>query len=146
MVDQTNIIDQRIYDKYRNCRLLHSMKIVLIQPPSGNSSLKVPPLGLAYITSMLKRNHIEAKIVDLSAENSSLSTYLSREKPEVIGISSIVTNARRALEIAKRSKNILPRSFVVMGGSLPEHDKRPPINGTQGGGCRCGGRGGIHLS
>ena len=95
------------------------MKIVLIQPPSGTPSLKVPPLGLGYITAVLKRNHIEAKIVDLSVENIDLSTYLSLEKPEVIGISSVVTNARRALEIAKQSKTILPQSYVVMGGPYP---------------------------
>jgi len=95
------------------------MKIVLIQPPSGTPSLKVPPLGLGYITAVLKRNHIEAKIVDLSVENIDLSTYLSLEKPEIIGISSIATNARRALEIARTSKSILPTSFVVMGGPYP---------------------------
>jgi len=55
------------------------MKIVLIQPPSGTPSLKVPPLGLGYITAVLKRNRIEAKIIDLNIENSSLSTYLSLE-------------------------------------------------------------------
>jgi len=95
------------------------MKIVLIQPPSGTPSLKVLPLGLAYITAVLKRNRIEAKIIDLNIENGSLSTYLSSEKPEIVGISSVVTNARRAFEIARTSKSILPRSFVVMGGPYP---------------------------
>jgi anaerobic magnesium-protoporphyrin IX monomethyl ester cyclase len=95
------------------------MTVILIQPPCGNPDLKVPPLGLAYLASVLKRSHIEAKIIDLNVENIDLSTYLSREKPEVIGISSIVTNARRALEIAKKSKEILPQSFVVMGGPYP---------------------------
>jgi radical SAM superfamily enzyme YgiQ (UPF0313 family) len=95
------------------------MKAVLIQPPSGNQSLKVPPLGLAYIIAVLKRNHIEAKIIDLSVENIDLSTYLNREKPEVVGISSIVTNARQALDIAEQSKTILPQSYVVLGGPYP---------------------------
>jgi len=95
------------------------MKIALIQPPSGTPSLKVPPLGLGYITAVLKRNQVEAKIIDLNIENIPLSTYLSLEKPEIIGISSIVTNARQAIEIAKQSKSILPRSFVVMGGPYP---------------------------
>ncbi len=95
------------------------MKIALIQPPSGTPALKVPPLGLGYITAVLKRNHIKAKIVDLNVENISLSTFLSLEKPEIIGISSIVTNARQAFEIARKSKNILPQSFVVFGGPYP---------------------------
>lgn len=105
--------------KYTYNHRLLTMKIVLIQPPSGTPSLKVPPLGLGYITAVLKRSRIEAKIIDLNIENSSRSTYLSLEKPEVIGISSIVTNARQAIKIAKQSKSILPRSFVVMGGPYP---------------------------
>jgi anaerobic magnesium-protoporphyrin IX monomethyl ester cyclase len=95
------------------------MKIVLIQPPSGTPSLKVPPLGLAYITAVLKSHDVAAKIIDLTVESIDLSEYLTREKPEIIGISSIVTNAHKALEIAKQSKTILPQSFVVMGGPYP---------------------------
>ena len=95
------------------------MKIILIQPPPGNPSIKVPPLGLAYITAVLKRHNIAAKIIDLTVENIDLSDYLTSEKPEVIGISSIVTNASRALEIIKQSKKILPKSFMVVGGPYP---------------------------
>jgi anaerobic magnesium-protoporphyrin IX monomethyl ester cyclase len=100
-------------------RLLPTMKVVLIQPPSGNRSLKVPPLGLAYITAALKGAGVEVKIIDLNVENIDVNTYLAREKPEVIGISSIVTNARRALEIARQTKSILSQSFVVLGGPYP---------------------------
>jgi anaerobic magnesium-protoporphyrin IX monomethyl ester cyclase len=95
------------------------MKITLIQPPSRTPSLKVPPLGLAYVTAVLKKNQNKVEIIDLNVENKSLSTYLSREKPEVIGISSIVTNAGRALEIARQTKTILPQSYVVLGGPYP---------------------------
>jgi anaerobic magnesium-protoporphyrin IX monomethyl ester cyclase len=95
------------------------MEIALIQPSSGTPALKVPPLGLGYIAAVLKRSHIEAKVIDLNVEDISLSTYLSREKPEVVGVSSIVTNAHQALEIAKNTKSILPKSFVVLGGPYP---------------------------
>ena len=95
------------------------MNVVLIQSQSRTPSLKVPPLGLAYITAVLKKNNIETKIIDLNVEHIDLNTYLSHEKPEVIGISSIVTNAGNALKIAETSKNILPHSFVVLGGPYP---------------------------
>jgi anaerobic magnesium-protoporphyrin IX monomethyl ester cyclase len=94
------------------------MKIALIQPPSG-TPLKVPPLGLAYITAVLKRANIDVKIIDLNVESIDLSEYLTREKPNLIGISSIVTNAQKALEIAEQSKKVVPQSFVVMGGPYP---------------------------
>ncbi len=95
------------------------MKIVLIQPPSRTSSLKVPPLGLACITAILKKHNIATKIIDLNVESINLNEYLTYEKPQIIGISSVVTNARQALEIANRSKKILPESYVVMGGPYP---------------------------
>ncbi len=95
------------------------MKVALIHPPSENQSSKVPPLGLAYITAVLKRKKIEAKIIDLNVENTPLRRYLSNEKPEIIGISSFLTNARQALEIAEQTKKMLPESFVVLGGPYP---------------------------
>lgn len=91
------------------------MKIILIHP-SGNKELKVPPLGLAYITAMLKKNNIETQIIDLNVEKINFSKHLSDQKPDIVGISAIVTNARHALQLAKETKKILPNSFVVMGG------------------------------
>lgn len=91
------------------------MKIALIHP-SGNKNLKVPPLGLAYITAMLKKNNIETQIIDLNVEKINLSKYLSNQKPDIVGISSIITNAGHALQLAKETKEVLPKSFVVMGG------------------------------
>ena len=89
------------------------MKVVLIQPQSGTPSLKVPPLGLAYITAVLKKNNVEAKIIDLNVEHIDLNVYLSHEKPDIIGISSIVTNASNALRIAGTSKSILVYYFFL---------------------------------
>jgi anaerobic magnesium-protoporphyrin IX monomethyl ester cyclase len=95
------------------------MKVVLIQPPSENQSLKVPPLGLAYIAAVLKNSSIATKIIDLTVESIDLSTYLPDEKPDIIGVSSIVTNARQAFNIVEQTKTVLPESFVVMGGPYP---------------------------
>lgn len=95
------------------------MKIVLIQPRSRTPSLKAPPLGLCYITAVLKKNNIKAKIIDMNVKNIDFNSYLKREKPEIIGVSSIVTNAGNALKIAETTKKILPQSFVLLGGPYP---------------------------
>jgi len=91
------------------------MKIALIHP-SGNKDLKVPPLGLAYITAILKKNNIETQIVDLNVEKTKFSKYLNNQKPDIVGFSSIITNAHQAIQLAKETKKVLPKSFVVMGG------------------------------
>lgn len=94
------------------------MKIALIHPP-GNKNLKVPPLGLAYIAAVLKKNNLQTKIIDLNLEKINFSDCLSNLNPDIVGISSIVTNAQQALELAKETKKVLPESFVVMGGPYP---------------------------
>jgi len=95
------------------------MLVSLIHPLSPKMPLKVPPLGLAYIAAVLKENKIETEIIDLNVENVSLDKYLATKKPDIVGISSIVTNARQAFQIAQQTKTVLPQSFVVMGGPYP---------------------------
>jgi len=95
------------------------MKVLLIQPPSETQNLKVPPLGLAYLAAMLKKKKVTVKILDMTVENTTLESYLIQERPDIIGVSAIVTNARNALSVANKTKQILPKSFVVMGGPYP---------------------------
>jgi len=94
------------------------MKAALIQP-LGSPLFKVPPLGLGYIAAVLKRNGFEAKIFDLNVETSSLKEFLSLEKPEIVGVSCVVTSARQTFEITRKLKILLPECFIVVGGPYP---------------------------
>ncbi len=94
------------------------MKAVLIQP-SGNHFFKVPPLGLGYITAMLKRNGFEVKIFDLNVEKATLTEFLSLERPDIVGVSCAVANARQALDITKKIEIALPQCFILLGGPYP---------------------------
>jgi anaerobic magnesium-protoporphyrin IX monomethyl ester cyclase len=95
------------------------MKVSLIQPPSQNQPLKVPPLGLACLAAVLKTNNIDVKILDLNVENTPLDSFLSKENPDLVGVSAILTNACNAFNVTKKAKQVLPESFVVMGGAYP---------------------------
>ena len=44
------------------------MKITLIHP-SSNQYLKVPPLGLAYLSANSKKTHFEIEIIDCTNQN-----------------------------------------------------------------------------
>jgi anaerobic magnesium-protoporphyrin IX monomethyl ester cyclase len=109
-----------------DCKIIISLEVVeikmsvlLIQPLSETQKLKVPPLGLAYLAAVLKKKKVAVKILDLNVKNTPLETYLTQEKPDIVGISAVVTNARNALNVANQIKQILPKSFVVLGGPYP---------------------------
>jgi anaerobic magnesium-protoporphyrin IX monomethyl ester cyclase len=92
------------------------MKAVLVQPV-GKGLFRVPPLGLGYLAAMLKNKGFEAKIIDLNVESSvALEESLSRERPEVVGVSSAIGNARQALAVVSKVKTHFPECFVVVGG------------------------------
>ncbi len=103
------------------------MKVALVFPrfryPSGD-----PPLGVLYLAAALRRiSGVEPVVIDPSFERdplSFISRELSRARPEVVGISAMVTMARDALETARLAKRLLPESAVIMGGPhatvLPE--------------------------
>ncbi|MFA5364801.1 MAG: radical SAM protein [Candidatus Bathyarchaeia archaeon] len=95
------------------------MKVALIQPPNKTASLKVPPLGLAYLAAVLKQDGIPVKILDLNAQTASIDGYLLHEKPDVVGVTCTIANAVNAFEVAKQTKQVLPNSTVVFGGPYP---------------------------
>ena len=92
------------------------MKVVLVQP-LGKSLFRVPPLGLGYLAAMLKRRGFEVEIADLNVESSiAFEESLSRDRPEVVGVSCAIGNTRQALAVVSKVKTHFPECFVVVGG------------------------------
>jgi radical SAM superfamily enzyme YgiQ (UPF0313 family) len=92
------------------------MRVFLVQP-SGNSQFPVPPLGLGYLAAVLERRGFEVKIIDLNVESlGTLEEHLSRERPEVVGVSCAVGNTREAFAVVSKVKGQFPECFVVVGG------------------------------
>ena len=95
---------------------MNTVKALLIQPP-GKSPFRVPPLGLGYLAAVLERREFEVKIIDLNVESSTaFEESLSRERPEVVGVSCVIGNAPQALTIVSKVKAHFPECFVVVGG------------------------------
>lgn len=91
-------------------------KILLFNPPiyfSNGSPVSidnsVPPLGLMYLASYLNKNSkkLRAKVVDIGVEKISLEELvkvIKKDKPLVIGISSMTPQLQGAVELAKMIK------------------------------------------
>jgi len=98
------------------------MKILLVYPPSRSVIKEVleatsPPLGLAYVASILEREGEEVKIVDSLVDNltfDDVKKRISAWNPDLVGVSSTTSNIYDALKVAKIAKDLGCK--VVLGG------------------------------
>jgi radical SAM superfamily enzyme YgiQ (UPF0313 family) len=107
------------------------MKVLLISPPTESAVTKVmettgPPLGLAYLASMIKEEH-DVKIVDAIAEGyagDDLAKIMKSYDPDLVGITATTSMMPDAYETARIAKEINENVKVVLGGPhatfLPE--------------------------
>jgi len=94
------------------------MKVCLINPAEGVESYSSPPLGLAFISSYLKKQGVEVKGFDfclLDKPIDDIITEIIDYKPDVIGISVTTPYYISAVNIANRIKarSNIP---IVFGG------------------------------
>lgn len=92
------------------------MKVLLVNPPMSLSShmvgLSRPPLGLAYLASVL-RDHHQVKIIDFNVEEKGWNNYPYSEF-DIVGISVHAITHLISSRIAELAKN--QGAIVVMGG------------------------------
>jgi radical SAM superfamily enzyme YgiQ (UPF0313 family) len=99
------------------------MKICLISPPYNSAVKSVvgvssPPLGLAYIASVLRQSH-EVKIIDSNILNYTIGDVeeeLRSFNPDVVGITSVTPSIYEAYKVAETAKKVREDCKVVLGG------------------------------
>lgn len=101
-------------------------KILLAVPPGCDKlevyqvmGLRAPPLGLAWIASVLERRGHEVKIVDSPTLGLSIGDFVKIVEswsPDVVGLSSLTPTIRLAYKAAKAVKAVDKDIKVVVGG------------------------------
>ena len=99
------------------------MNVLLISPPTISAVKSVvgttgPPLGLAYLASMIREEH-DVRIVDSLAEDfdhNDVEKIIKEYDPDVIGITSTTSMIPDAYAVAKMAKRINENVKVIMGG------------------------------
>jgi len=99
------------------------MKIALVYPPTSELDLKGYPLGLAYLSAALKRDH-DVAVYNYSGDrfHASIRRFLQAVKttrPGLVGISFNSFNRWGAFQIIRAVKRIDPRIHLVLGGVHP---------------------------
>lgn len=96
--------------------------ITLINPHSATEVIsridfKTPPIGLAYLASVLRENGFKVRIIDNVVEKLSLDEIVKNVRDStVIGITTTTPTFNTALKYARKIKSALENVFIILGG------------------------------
>lgn len=103
------------------------MRILLVMPTAfeaGRLGLEnvvwlSEPVALTAIAAMVTPRH-EVKILDMRLETEDvLARELARFRPDVVGTTSMTTDAYQALAALRTARHIMPHALTVVGGHMP---------------------------
>src|ERR1700723_1604880 len=103
------------------------MKVLLVNPgplpytkvlPGLWRFLRLEPLGLEIVAEAARRAAHEVKLIDLQVESdSNYERMLMEFEPNFVGLScSYLANVPEVVDLAKKTKAMLPRSYICVGG------------------------------
>lgn len=98
------------------------MDVLLVNAPVKRRSEHArlnPPLGLAYMASVLIRAGYNVSAIDFNVSGFNpllVKTILKKEAPSILGISAHTETYLSGLKIAELAKQMMPDITVVMGG------------------------------
>lgn len=101
------------------------MKILLIHPRLENDfyeSVNLPPLGVAFIAGVLRKNHHDVTIIDDYFSKNKIHRFaktIVALSPDIIGVSVTTPLAKTALEISAFIKTINKNIKIIFGGVHP---------------------------
>ncbi len=98
------------------------MKKILLVNPHQTEQLGFtnPPLGLLYLAGTLIKHGFDVKVADGCREGiAAVQKAIVEFCPDIVGITSLTPGRKKALEIAKMAKEIIPSAKVIMGGVHP---------------------------
>ena len=98
------------------------MKILLINPITGNISLSSPDLGLGYLAGTLKRENHQVDILDcvnLRLNYEKFESYVGNLDVDVIGFRVFSTDLLSVKKSVKMVREKRPDVKIILGGAHP---------------------------
>ena len=77
--------------------------------------MRVEPLELEIMAALVPAGD-RVSIVDLALETEPLETFLTRERPDVLGVTGYLTNVPEMIAACRVAKRVLPAVATVVGG------------------------------
>ncbi len=106
------------------------MKIILALAPHSfedryNKAIakaagSLPPLGILYLASYLKREGHDVSVFDGSIEPfPTLASLIRRKRPDIFGMTTMTFLWQKTKKVIEFIKKELPETFVIVGGAHP---------------------------
>jgi anaerobic magnesium-protoporphyrin IX monomethyl ester cyclase len=95
---------------------------ILLIASAADSHYTVPPVGLGYLGTALKKNGFDVSILDRvksKMNHSVFKNYISRLHLKAVGFQVFSCDMEYIVESVKIVKNLLPDVIVIAGGSHP---------------------------
>lgn len=99
---------------------MRRLKVLLMKPYSESDEL-IPPFGLGYLATAIRKNH-DVKILDGIKEKLTLEKFenlLKEEKLDIIGIQIFTFQIIKVKDYIETIKKVLPRAKIILGGPHP---------------------------
>lgn len=103
--------------------------VLLVNPPASTplgmvcaATILIPPMGLAYLASTVRRAGYRPSILDMRAPGNGKARFIEefeRLRPRVVGFSVMTDFVTNALRLARIVKKLDPDCWVVFGGPHP---------------------------
>ena len=100
------------------------MKILLVRPfvPHSKRLNVVPPIGLGYLSSALRKEGFDAEIVDCVAREyqaNEFTKFIDEKKPSVIGFQTYSQDVNAVNQCIDIAKKLNPSTIIIVGGPHP---------------------------
>jgi anaerobic magnesium-protoporphyrin IX monomethyl ester cyclase len=95
------------------------MKILILNAPSKTGKASIPPLGICYLASVLRKKY-KIKLIDLDIEKfpfEILKKTINLFYPDIVMISAVTPQMENAYRIANKIKEININCKIIMGGA-----------------------------
>lgn len=97
------------------------MKILLVKPGIALGDHIQPPLGIAYVASLLRKNN-EVAVLDFGMMNREDSRFIAELKsfaPDVLGFQCYSPEIGEVKRLSALAREVLPKAIIVAGGPHP---------------------------
>lgn len=100
------------------------MNVLLVMPRTGYlwDEWATPPVGIAYVSSYLKKNAVHVHTINMNLEEDDIETVLRKHIEEnsidILGTGELVVNYEKIQEIASCARRIKPSLKIWIGGGL----------------------------